>query len=459
MHGWWWLPAFIAAAFVLYWPVLHLTPFSDDHSALWNSGVRGIPWRNGIFRPLSDLTFRVGYWSWGTAVEGHRAFNVVVHAVNAFLLYFLCKQNSAERTGKVGLIAAMLFLVYPFHQESVVWLVGRESSLGTLFILLGMVIGGAPWAVGLRMVLLTLALVCGLLCYEGASLLVPLALLASALPLNQPWRELRTKLYIPSLVLAAFLLYRFLQADADAYIIGAISQQPYRILENIPKVIARLFLPPGSDPTTQLLRGIALLIVLAIVIFWYARSGTPRASRKSIIAWVAMTLMACAVGFVAGVSTSTSESDRFLYLPSIFLCALVASLILSISRRTIQWTALIMLFIASFFLLKMNHANWVEASRITERCLRTFPKGTETGRVWVSGLPSDHRGAFIFRNGFPEAVALTGGNADQVIIVPPAVTLETALGKGFVHRGELRLFGQGDLVLVWNNAGYTVHSD
>jgi len=457
--GWWWLPAFIAAAFVLYWPVLELTPFSDDHSALWNSGVLGIPWRNGIFRPLSDLTFRVGYWFWGTAAEGHRAFNVVVHAANAYLLIVLCEQHSTERNRKAGLVAATLFLVYPFHQESVVWLVGRESSLGTLFILLGMVIGGTAWTIRLRIILLTVALVLGLLCYEGAALLVPLALLSSALPLNQPWRELRTKLYLPALVMLGFLVLRSLQVDADTYIIGSLQRQPVQVIENIPKVIARLFLPPEADPTTQLLRGAVLLIGLTISGYWITRSAALHTRRRDLIPWTVLTIVACAVGFVAGVSTITSESDRYLYLPSAFLCVLLGTILSCIASRTIRWSVTLLMAITSIVLLKQNHANWTEASRITERCVRAFPKGNVPGRVWVSGLPSEHRGAFIFRNGFPEAVALTGGHADQVIVVPPTVMLETALGSGLVHRGNVYHFAPRDVVLIWNNDTYTVHSD
>ena len=457
--GWWWLPAFIAAAFVLYWPVLHLTPFSDDHSALWNSGVRGIPWRNGIFRPLSDLTFRVGFWFWGTAVEGHRAINVVVHAVNAYLLFVLCQQWTADRSRAAGIIAATLFMVYPFHQESVVWLVGRESSMGALFILLGMVISGTAWTIRLRIILLTVALVLGLLCYEGAALLVPLAFLASALPLNQSWRELRTKLYLPALVLFAFLVLRSLQVDADTYIIGSLQREPVQVLENIPKVIARLFLPPEADPTTQLIRGAVLLIVLAISGYSITRSAALHTWRRNLIAWTVLTIVACAVGFVAGVSTITSESDRYLYLPSAFLCALLGAIISCIASRTIRWSITLLLAIASIFLLKQNHANWMEASRITERCVRSLPKGTVSGRVWVSGLPSDHRGAFIFRNGYPEAVALSGGHADQVIVVPSTVPLETALGSGLVHRGEVYHFAPRDVVLIWSTDTYTVHGD
>ena len=45
--------------------------------------------------------------------------------------------------------------------------------------------------------------------------------------------------------------------------------------------------------------------------------------REPRLAGLLLLFIACTVGFVGGVSTRTSESDRFLYLPSAFLCMLV----------------------------------------------------------------------------------------------------------------------------------------
>lgn len=152
---WWPLPVLMAASFLVFWSVLALTPFSDDHSAVWNAGVRGIPWRNGFFRPLADLSFRLGDALVGTSAVGHRSFNVALHGLNAFLLFTLwfrtaIKLDPHERL--VGaIIAGVLFLLYPFHLESIVWLVGREASLGTCFVLLGLWVAGSSLAIPYRM--------------------------------------------------------------------------------------------------------------------------------------------------------------------------------------------------------------------------------------------------------------------------------------------------------------------
>lgn len=454
MRPWWWLPAFIAAAFALYWPVLQLTPFSDDHSALWNSGVRGIPWRTGIFRPLSDITFRIGYLIGGTAVEGHRTFNIALHALNTFLLFTLFRQWSTERAWSNGLLTGALFLVYPFHQESVVWLVGRESSLGTIAVLLGLVIGGQAWNVWVRSLSLTAILMLGLLCYESALLLLPLAFIAARWRITERWSELRAGLILPFIVGMLFIAMRACQADANGYVIGTLLQHPFLLFANVPKVLARLFLPPAMDPSIQLLRGALLATAILIGIIWWMRSKHSKTARQQIVVWCLSILVACSVGYIAGVSTTTSESDRFLYLPSAFLCGLLGTMIPMITNRILRHGTVLFLILGCVLLLKQNHANWMEASRITRLCLDELPPARQHGTRWVYGLPGDHHGAFIFRNGFPEAVALAGGNADQMVVVPPEVGSDEVRISGLVHRGITRNIQAGDVFLIWQGSGY-----
>lgn len=455
MPSWWWLPAFIAAAFVLYWPVLHLTPFSDDHSALWNSGVRGIPWRNGIFRPLSDLTFRIGYLLGGTAVEGHRAFNITIHAMNAYLLFILFRQWSPERARSTGLLSGALFLVYPFHQESVVWLVGRESSLGTLSVLLGLVIGGQAWNERVRSLSLTVILILGLSCYESALLLIPIAFIAVRYQITERWREMRTVLLILTGVGVLYIAVRAWQADANDYIIGTLVQHPIHLLANVPKVLARLFLPPAVDPSIQLLRGAVLAAAFLIGLIWWLRKESSKFARQHIAVWCLLIVTACTIGYIAGVSTTTSESDRFLYMPSAFLCGLLGIVVPMINSRILRHGTALVLVMGSVILMKQNHANWMEASRITRLCLTELPPAPQQGTLWVYGLPDDHHGAFIFRNGFPEALALAGRPSDDVVVITADSTPSAASTTSLMYRGKVHRFGSNDVALHWNGSHYT----
>ncbi|MBX2974254.1 MAG: hypothetical protein KF797_14250, partial [Flavobacteriales bacterium] len=443
-----WLPAFIACAFLLFWPVLHLTPFSDDHSALWNSGVRGIPWRNGFFRPLSDLSFRMGHLLWGTAVEGHRAFNVVLHGVNAFLLFVLMRQWADRRA---GLIAALLFLLYPFHQESIVWLVGRESALGTFAILLGLVIAGSSLRPPIKVGLMALVMLLGALCYESALLLLPLAVLVAWSRLIPGWPGVRPLLIaLGGTALGWLLLRNGSTAGAHSdYLFGLLPGDLPGLLSRIPKVAVRLFFPPGSDKTVQLIRAVALGVVLIAVALAIGRAKGMVAMRGRLVLLVLLTVFASGIAIAGGVSTVTSESDRFLHLPSAFLCSLAGVFLAQLRRPAIRWGAVALLASISFWQMRVGHANWKEASRITEQCMAALPSIPTEGRLWVGGLPDSFRGAFIFRNGFPEAVDLAGGAGDRIIVVPPGTQIQDAFANGFLFRGEWRSGGPLDRTFVW----------
>jgi len=452
VSGWWWPLAFIAVAWLLFWPVLGLTAFSDDHSALWNAGVRGIPWRNGFFRPLSDASFHLGTLIWGSSVGWHRAFNVVVHGINAYLLFVLMGRWAGKR---IALPAAILFLLYPFHQESIVWLVGRESALGAGAVLAGLVlIGSGTWSAA-RSAVVGATLLVGTLCYESAFLLIPIALLVawSGVIAGWPnWRMLVLPLGLP-VVVHLLLRWQYTGLVLGGYFDGLIPDDPGRQFMHLPKVLGRLFLPPDPDQGTQLVSG-AILLILLMATHPILRRRLAVSSDRLLTLLGLLVLVACTVAFVAGVSTVTSESDRFLYLPSAFLCAMGGVWLSAIPRSIIRCSVLAVLSGLCYWQLRLNHRNWMAASRITQTCVVGLPAIYSEGCLWISGLPDSFNGAYVFRNGFPEAVDLAGGNGDRIIVVPNNVTPTEAVVRGVGFRGAVHRWHPADRWFRWNGTTY-----
>ena len=456
---WWPLPVLMAASFLVFWSVLALTPFSDDHSAVWNAGVRGIPWRNGFFRPLADLSFRLGDALAGTSAMGHRSFNVALHGLNAFLLFTLwfrtaIKLDPHERL--VGaIIAGVLFLLYPFHLESIVWLVGREASLGTCFVLLGLWVAGSSLAIPYRMLGLGLSLLLGCLCYESALLLLPLALFIAwrGAVFNWPTNPRQVLLAL----LTAALVFTLLRSTVvppgeDSYLMGFFDDGLTGVVVHAPKAAVRLLLPPDADHWHQLTKGVILLIA-GVVVALLLRPGLNRAtgSKDQLIMWTGLLVISFVIPTVAGVSTTTSEGDRFLYMPSAFLCGLVASLLIGIRQRIVRYLLLSLVVLASAIGLQRAQANWKEASRITQRILDALPPTPSNGRLFVGGLPDSYQGAFIFRNGSPEAVDLIGGRGSRMVVVN-----DDQLAKpGPIHfRGQAISPTSDDRWIVWDGNSF-----
>lgn len=450
---WWWLPAFVAAAFLLFWPVLHFTPFSDDHSALWNAGVRGIPWRNGFFRPVSDATFRLGYLLWGATVEGHRAVNVLLHGLNTFLLFILFRQWNGKRG---AFFAALLFLVYPYHQESIVWLVGRESALGTMSILVGLTIAGTTAPMILRAALMAVALFLGTLCYESALLLLPMALVIAWSRLIPHWPSLRSLVVPLGLAVLALAALRTSEIghSTGGYLIALLPQEFSTLLLRIPKAMARLFLPPESVPATQLVRGAGLLVALLLCVALIRRTRAFDPIRPRLVLIVLLLIIATSIAVIGGVSTHTSESDRFLYLPSAFLCGMVAMVVNFIAHRAIRLGVRVALVLLCLWGVRANHSNWREASQTTAHCMAELPTIPTHGRLWISGLPDSFHGAFIFRNGFPEAVHLAGHAGERVVVIPDSMDAQRVFNDGLLFRGHYRRFAVQDKAYHWSGGTF-----
>jgi Flp pilus assembly protein TadD len=99
----------------------------------------GIVWaftsiENYNWHPLTWIAHMVDVNVWGPWSGGHHLSSVLLHALNALLL-FLALEGMTGRRGASAFVAA-LFAVHPLHVESVAWLAERKDVLsGTFWIL------------------------------------------------------------------------------------------------------------------------------------------------------------------------------------------------------------------------------------------------------------------------------------------------------------------------------------
>ena len=155
-----WLTALLIILVTLaaFLPTLHnqFVAWDDDRNFAGNPYYRGLGWTQvrwmwtsfymGHYMPLTWMTLGVDYLLWGMNPLGYHLTNLLLHAANAGIFYFvvvwilrlalpLPPERDHALTFSAGL-AALLFAVHPLRVESVAWVTERRDLLSGFFYLL-----------------------------------------------------------------------------------------------------------------------------------------------------------------------------------------------------------------------------------------------------------------------------------------------------------------------------------
>src|SRR3989475_7114580 len=157
-RGFWLVPALIAlVTFAAFLPVLQnqFVDWDDQRNFLDNHHYRGLGWTHlrwmwtthlGHYIPLTWMTLGLDYVLWGMNPLGYHLTNLLLHAANAVLFYFVAfrilglglpdpgDRRQADLVLSAG-FAALVFAIHPLRVESVAWVTERRDVLSGLFYL------------------------------------------------------------------------------------------------------------------------------------------------------------------------------------------------------------------------------------------------------------------------------------------------------------------------------------
>ena len=131
--------AILVATACAYWPVTEAGFVWDDddyvtgNALLWEEdGLRRI-WLSSDapsqYFPLVYTSFRLEHALWGLDPLGYHVVNVVLHGINALLVWWLLALLGVPGAWLGGAI----FALHPVHVESVAWVTERKNTLSMLF--------------------------------------------------------------------------------------------------------------------------------------------------------------------------------------------------------------------------------------------------------------------------------------------------------------------------------------
>ena len=350
------------------------------------------------YRPLFTAYLTFNYKLWGLWEPGWHLMNLLVHTGATVAVFFLIKRLSGDRL--IATLAALVFGLHPAHVESVSWISGIPDPLAALFCVPSLI-----WYVRYRMEgdkkFLTASVTAyGLsaLCKE-TPLALPLVFIVWELTragtrqsLSARRREIILRLIPYAVMAGAYLALRFA-------VLGRISWKhpfmarvpdsaiwmtvPYVFVSYLRHLAAPFYLSliygtsfvtSVTDPRFFL--PAALIAVLAILLWAYRKELSGES-------WTALAMIVAPLLPVLNLRVFHYEyiiQDRYLYLPSIGFCYLIAILVVRSGRRQKQLTtalavAVIVAFGASTF---AQNRVWHDAVSLWQRAIYYAPNSWST---------------------------------------------------------------------------------
>ncbi len=192
--------------------LLNQTSFSfADH---FNPGGGG-----NYFRPLISLSFQADKYFGGLEESIMHFFNILIHTVNAVLIYFLARNFSffvgySERL--LPWITALLFALHPLNSEAVNWILARTDLLAGLFVFASLICllksvqkHNLLWGVVGAILYL-----CGALCKETALFALPGILLVMVWKPAISSKKWNARWFVPGFYLVAASGYFLMRMGA-----------------------------------------------------------------------------------------------------------------------------------------------------------------------------------------------------------------------------------------------------
>lgn len=410
------LLVFLLIGTAIYFPILNNEFLSDDYDSLYRICIEHTILIKEFFRPLIDISFKFNYIFGGLDAKGYYIFNLLIHVFNAYLVYAIGKSFQIKFEGQelFAWLSALLFLFYPFHNEAVVWLSGRLSSIACFFALISIRIIYTNIRTILKAVLIGSFYMIGLLAYESI-LFLPFIVLIFLWHREFSLKQNCLMLAASVVVIIIYLLFRYYVSDAVYGEYGArmTDNDNWLVIIKAAKTLGRTILPPSENSfllSAFFIAGLGFFAFLTVKLYKKYSFVQLTVYSKLMVAFS----LSMAIPMLFGISTRTSESDRLLYFPSVFLCMLLSFLLIALLqskiKRLLTFSALTIYFLLC---LTYNILNWEKASQLAKAIFDSIEQ-SKNKEIIVINMPDEVEGAFVFRNGFFKAISLNGLDTSKI---------------------------------------------
>lgn len=383
------IPAWLAA--LVWLPALPFPLLSDDYELLWalrDGGLRGAWFTtpSPFFRPGMSAVLLLQDALLGDGTGGRHLVSLAVHVACTVLVGRLAEHVKPG----TGLAAALCFGLLACHGEAVIWTAAQGDLFAAFFGLIYLLAGleERRWAS------VFLLLACA---FKESALGLPFALWA-----------LRGRTAWDLLLVPAWLGLRAAMLGDWVAGYGAsahLPADPLRYVASVSTMVLRILVPPvlPHPPTVGGWAALAGGGLAALAVYVRARTFT-RVEARLVLALGAALLPVLAMG----ARMDRSEGERFVYLPSVFMCVLVAG-------RVQLWPLVVIQLLG----VALSISAWTQSAAQIVRVRAWMVTLAEPPVVLL--LPEGVAGTYSLRNGASGLWRSTHGGASVPFDVPMRV--------------------------------------
>ncbi|MFH1790648.1 MAG: tetratricopeptide repeat protein [Candidatus Omnitrophota bacterium] len=357
--------------------------YFTDRRALAGTGLAG-----DNYRPVLILSYALDYALWKLNPFGYHAVNMVLHIINALLVFWLISVIAGRRG--IGVFATLIFLVHPIQTEAVTWISGRADVLFLFFYLLSFALylcyrkrGGAVfYVIGCVFYL------CSLLSKEMAVTL-PLVLYMYDRYYGRRGVFKGRALYAPFFLTACvYMLVRFValgRVSQCGYWGGSVAAAMFTMVKGVAYYIRLLLYPVGqcadylTFPVSRTFDPAVMVSVSGIIMALAA--GGWLLKRVRVASFGIFFFFVTLLPVMNIIPIKISIAERFLYLPSVgyamALGGMLGFMLLRYRHRIFEKTVIIFLeigLIAAFSALTMERNNdWANETVFFEKVAEKYP--------------------------------------------------------------------------------------
>jgi hypothetical protein len=382
---------------IIAWPG-HFYFLNDDFIHIPIAGTGNIA-KGSLLRPISDLSLWLDFKYWGKNAFGYHLTNLLIHISNSTLLFlFLLRfysSNGGGRSKVKALFSASLFLVYAYHSESIFWIIGRGGSLTTFFMLLSLssltFLQYKTWGTITALFFFTI----GFFTYETIWVFPIILGLAWVFNINLGIDRVRLILFGITFLILLYVRFTILAKPIDGYEAGTIINfNLSKLLYNGAALFSRCFIPPlANSYIFSLLFGVVVIVLFLSI----------RLAKDKLVYFYFFALLISLFPVISlGIDTHDSESERFIYMATVFAVLLISELLFKLrENRIFMLGGLLIAF--HCMLLYQNSLDYKFSGIISNQSLLCL-KAVQKKHLVVYNLPAQYKGAFIFRIGFTDAL-------------------------------------------------------